>query len=196
MIFYQEREQVLRVAKKLAASKLVTLSAGNVSLRIDGSHIAITPSDILYETMQVNDVVIVDYQGKVVDGELQPSSETPMHCLLLRERPDVGAIIHTHSPYAQAFAVARREIPAIAVESMLVGVIPVAPYCAPGTVELGQTALETLTRYNTKACLLANHGLLAIGNDLAQAYAVAQKSEELAAIYLRALQLGGAYIIG
>jgi ribulose-5-phosphate 4-epimerase/fuculose-1-phosphate aldolase len=182
--------QVLTIAKRIYSNGLVIASLGNVSCREGEDIIAITPSGIDYEELTVDDIVTITLQGTVVQGDHPPSSETPMHTLIYRERPDVNGVVHTHSIYASAFSVVNREIPVDMVEvaAHVGGRIPVAPYRLPGTEDLGRQALAVL--HDRRACILQNHGVLAIGETLEKAYKAAAIVELAARIHLLGSLIG------
>jgi L-fuculose-phosphate aldolase len=151
-----------------------------------------------YDELSVEDVVIVTADGSPSEGRRRPSSELPLHLAVFAARPDVGAIVHTHSPFATAFSTARREIPAVHyVLAPLVAPghdrLRVAPYATFGTEELARGAATTLADDN--ACLLANHGAVAVGRTLASAFARAERVEELAMLAWRAEQIGGPVLL-
>ncbi len=176
--------QVLTIAKRIYANRLVIASLGNVSCRRADNTIAITPSGVDYEELTLQDIVTVDVNGTRLTGAHNPSSETPMHTLIYRERPDIAGIVHTHSLHASAFSVVNKEIPVEMVEvaAHVGGQIPVAPYRQPGTKELGEEALKVLK--GRRACLLQNHGVLAVGTTLEKAYKAAAITEIAARIHI------------
>jgi L-ribulose-5-phosphate 4-epimerase len=178
----------------MLAEGLVTITAGNISIRVpDEDLAAITPSGRPYNTMEPEDVPIVNLDGEVVDGEYKPSSETPMHTMILREMEEVNAVVHTHSPYGTAFAVAHEPIPLISNEGLGLRSMSVlvTEFGIPGTEEIGQRAIETLRlQPGSRAVLLANHGPLAVGESIQQAYAAASNVEAEARIYAIALGVG------
>jgi L-fuculose-phosphate aldolase len=184
------RTQVLIIAKRIYSNRLVIASLGNVSCRDNAKTIQITPSGIDYEELTLEDIVTVDLQGRKLKGIHSPSSETPMHTLIYRERPDVNGIVHTHSLYASAFSVVGKEIPVNMVEipAHVGGRILLAPYRPPGTKELGEQALEVLQ--DRRACLLQNHGTLAIGTTLEKAYKAAAITEIAARIHILSSLIG------
>ena len=188
------REEVALFARKMLCDGLVTLTAGNISVRIPGEDlVAITPSTRPYETMTAEEITIVDLAGRVVFGEYQPSTETPMHAVILRKRPLVRAVVHTHSPHALAFAVTHQPIPLIRLEGVVTRATSIlcAEYAVPSTEELGYKALAALDKQpGSRAVLLANHGVLAIGACLREAYGVAVKVEAQALVYPLALAVG------
>lgn len=150
----------------------------------------ITPTSVRYEDLHAEDIVSLDLEGNVRSGTLRPSSEWRMHAAIYAQFPQVNAVFHTHSPYATAFSVTRQDIPAVLIEAHLVlgGEIRCAPYATPGTKEVGLNAVPALQ--GRGGCTLANHGVLAVGTDLAQAYLRAEYIEDLAKIYTISLQLG------
>ncbi len=186
------RRKVQETALALHRAGLIPLTSGNVSARASEEHIAITPRSIPYETMTPEDVVIVGLDGCRVDGHQNPSSETPMHTFLYRERPDVKAIVHAHSPYAVAYSVVGQGIPILCTEGLVIkGAVPVAEYACPGTEEQGGVALKALEGPPAvTGVLLRNHGVLTIGPDLDRAYLFAYRLELSARIYHLASQIG------
>ena len=186
------REQVLAVVRKLCQAGLVRLSVGNVSARDPSGYVAITPTGVPYDVLCADDIVIVDLDGNVVSGHRSPSSETPMHTAILKSLPAINAVIHTHSIYAMAFSIAGRSIPVVCTEGLFVGgELPVARYATPGTFEAGEAVLEALSSTEgLRAVLLRNHGLVAVGESLEEAWEVAYKAEIQAEAYYLALQVG------
>jgi L-ribulose-5-phosphate 4-epimerase len=184
------KTQVLTIAKRIYSNRLVIASLGNVSCRDESGNIVITPSGIDYEELTLSDLVTVDSAGTKLEGELPPSSETPMHTLIHRKRPDITGVVHTHSLYASAFSVVDKEIPVDMVEvaAHVGGRVPVAPYSPPGTKELGEKALTVLQ--DKRACLLQNHGVLAVGSTLEKAYKAAAIVEIAARIHILGSLIG------
>jgi L-fuculose-phosphate aldolase len=187
------REQVVRVGMEALRRGVVHGTAGNMSLRDpETGLIAITPSGIPYPEMAAADVVIVNEQGEVVDGRRKPSSETPLHTIIMRARPDIRAIVHTHSHYSTVVSCIRPFLPPILTETcLLVGAsVPVTRYGLTGTSDFGESVLEVLTP-DTNAVILKNHGLLAFGEDFASALGKAEVVEEAARVYVHALAANG-----
>ncbi len=181
------REKVARVARQLIESGLVTGSSGNVSVRTPEGDILVTPSGIDYEVLEPEDVVLVDVEGKVLDGSLDPTTETPMHMGIYRARTEVGAVVHTHSRYATTLACLGWEIPPV--HYMLTtlsddGRIRLAPYATYGTEELADYASEALGE-NHNACLLQNHGTISVGESPEEAFSRTVVLEEMAEVYYR-----------
>jgi L-ribulose-5-phosphate 4-epimerase len=190
--FADIRQQVLDTVKKMCVADLIRMSAGNVSARVQSDYLAITPTSLSYDIMKPEDIVIVDLDGKVVEGKLRPTSEIALHTAIMRSRPGVNAVVHTHSVYSMSFAIANRSIPMVCTEGAFVGgEVPVARYATPGTPDVAESALEALNA-NPEVCaaLLRNHGLVAIGSSLTGAWETAYKVEVEAQAYYQALQLG------
>lgn len=192
------RHAVVAACRRLEAAGLVTGSSGNVSVR-HGARMLITPSGVPYDRLGPEDVVAVALDGaglrfRARGGNL-PSSEWRFHRDILLARPEVGAIVHTHSPYATAFAICRREL--LAWHYMIAAAggptVRVAEYATYGTEALSQAALRALDGRN--ACLLANHGVIATGPTLERALWLAQEIETLARQSAIALALGGPVVL-
>lgn len=191
------RIEVCNTAKRMMQDGLVKLTSGNVSCRIQDTELfAITPSGMDYQVMEPADICIVNLSGRVVDGERRPSTETPMHRLVYEQRSDVNGVVHTHSIYASAFACTGQDMPIISTElAMLVGgTIRCAPYARSGSEAFAQAALDMLGEEDL-AVLLQNHGALAVGGSLKEAYSVAVGLEEAAMIFYLASQMGKPIII-
>ena len=182
------RVQMLAAALQLDARGLNRGSTGNLSVRV-GDHWLVTPSGMAVQDLSSQSMVQMDFSGQPL-GPGKPSSEWRFHRDILASRTDVGAIVHTHSRFATALACMHREIPAFHYMIAIAGgnSIRCAPYALFGTQELSDLALEALQ--DRKACLLGNHGLIALGNDLTKALAVAIEVESLCEQYWAALQLG------
>jgi len=181
------REEVARVAKRLIDSGLVTGTSGNVSARTPEGDILVTPSGVDYEVLGPEDVVLVDVEGAVLKGSLEPSSETPMHTGVYRARPEVGAVVHTHSIYATTLACLGWPIPPV--HYMLTtlsddGRIPLAPYTTYGTEKLAAYASDALGE-SRNACLLQSHGTITVGDSPGEAFSRTVVLEEVAEIYYR-----------
>ncbi len=190
---YQDlREEVAEVARQMISSGLVTGTSGNVSARTPKGDVLITPSGLDYESMEPEDIVLVNVEGELLDGSLKPSTETPMHTGIYRARVQVGAVVHTHSRYATTLACLGWEIPPV--HYMLAtlsgdGRIPLAPYTTYGTEELAGYAAEALGE-SRNACLLQNHGTITVGESAGEAFSRTVVLEEMAEIYYRARLAG------
>jgi len=191
MLLSELRTQLARYARKMYESELVRATQGNLSARDpDSALICITPSGTDYQTLTAEDIVVVDEQGTVVEGQWQPSVETPLHTLILRRRRDINCVMHTHSTYASAFGVIYQPIPMILAESAscLGGPVPIAPYCMSGTPEFAELVAQTLG--DGPAVIWGNHGAMVVGINLALTFSIAHALEDTARIYAIAKQLG------
>ncbi|MBF6599550.1 MAG: class II aldolase/adducin family protein [Dehalococcoidia bacterium] len=193
--FEDERREVLSAVERIADAGLVAGSSGNVSRRIttpDGDLIAITASSVPYHRFTLADVLVVDFDIEPVVGDGIPSSESLTHVAMYRERPDVGAVVHTHSLHASAFAVAGKPIPAVLDEQVVIlgGAIEVAAYASSASEELARRAVEALGE--RAAVLLRQHGVVGVGRQLEEAVAVVELVERVAQVQALAGMLGGA----
>ena len=183
--------EIVEAGKRMLHKGLVIGASGNISIRISGEdRIVITPSQIKYDKIGVNDIVVVDFKKNVLEGDRSPSVETGMHIGVYETRPDVGAIVHTHSVYASAIASLGKKIPPFLddIVLMLGGEIEVAEYGMPGSKELAENAVRALGKKN--AVLLANHGSLSCGKDLEGAFVNAELVERVAKIFILSSLLG------
>jgi len=185
------RSELVETAQGLERLGLLRSTAGNLSARVDAELLAITPSGMPYPEIEPADIVVCDLDGRVVEGGRRPSSELPFHTAVLRSRPDAGAVVHTHSPYATTLAVLGKTIPAVhyVVAALRVHTVPLVPYCRFGSPELAQAIADALAE-GGDAALLANHGALALGRDLQGAAKAADLLEFVAMVYYRALAVG------
>ena len=164
---------------------------GNISARIPHTDLlAITPSGRNYRSLVKDDLVIINKEGKTVEGHLPPSSELPLHLAVYQARSDIQAIVHTHSVFASSCAVAHKNIPPIIEDlvQLIGGGVDVAEYALPGTSALAGNAVKALGEKN--AALLANHGVLGCGGSLTEAMTACELVEKAAQIYIYAAQLG------
>jgi L-fuculose-phosphate aldolase len=188
------RALLIDACRELTRRGLTHGTSGNVSVRCDARRFFVSPSGMDYETLQAEDVPLVDLDGHWF-GRHRPSSEWRFHRDIFKSRRDVGAIVHTHSPRATALACTGRGIPAFHYMVAVAGGgdIRCAPYHGFGTQELSDAALTALQ--DRRACLLANHGVIATGADLPGAMALAAEVENLALQYSVALSLGQVSIL-
>jgi L-fuculose-phosphate aldolase len=178
----EQRDAVVACARDLERRRLNHGTAGNVSVRC-GPDVLVTPSGIPPGRLRRRDIVRLDAAGGPAPGPRVPTSEWRLHTALLAARPDVHAVVHTHSPEATAVACLRRPIPAIhyAVAWTGAGVVPCADYATYGSAELAANVVATVGQ--GRACLLANHGLVTLGATLAEATALAVEVEWLARVW-------------
>lgn len=190
------KNEVLTYSLKMVNDQLCYGSQGNISLRDSSTGlIAITPTAIPYEKMKVDDICIVDQSGKLLSKKWKPTSEIALHLVFYQNDEDTMAVIHTHAPYATVFAAAHKPIPMSIIEAATcIGhEVPVAPYYRPGTIELAQITYNTMMG---KTCaLMANHGLISVGPNLASAYATTVAVETSARVCLMAKSMGTPVII-
>ncbi len=182
------REQILATCRKLESTGLNRGTSGNVSARVREGML-ITPSGQPVETMTPASLVTLSLDGQILSSG-KPSSEWHFHCDILASRPEIHAVVHTHSPHATALACLREDLPPFHYMIAIAGgdSIRCAPYALFGTEALSQHAVAALK--GRKACLLANHGLIALGRDLDEALAIAVEIESLCEQYLIARQVG------
>ncbi len=185
------RQEVLELNLELPRNNLVSWTGGNVSVRdTDTNLVVIKPSGVRYDRLRQEHMVVVDLEGRVVDGGLKPSSDTASHLYIYRHRPDVFGIVHTHSAYATAFAAIGREIPVYltAQADEFGGPIPCGPFALIGGEEIGKVVVETLGR--SPAVLLKNHGVFTVGESGEAAVKAAVMVEDVARTAWLALQIG------
>ena len=189
------KDSVLATAKELLHKGLVEGTSGNVSGRMEDGTICVTPSSIPYETMTLDDLVVLDLDGKVVEGERGPTSEKALHLACYRAFPEVGGVIHSHARFATMFALVREPVPAL-IEEVVVhigGDVPVCEYRTTGTDELGDEVASKLG--DRSAALLASHGMVTIGATPEKALHAAGVVERTAEIVWGAHILGAAHAL-
>ncbi len=185
------REQVWRLHLELPRNGLVTWTSGNISARDpETGLVVIKPSGVMYEDLRPEHMVILDVDGRVVEGDLKPSSDTASHLVIYRHRPDVNGVVHTHSPYATAFAALGRPIPVYltAIADEFGGPIPCGGFALIGGEEIGRVVLESIG--DSPAVLLKNHGVFTVGPTVTAAVKAAVMVEDVARTVHFALQLG------
>ena len=187
------RQQLLSTSRRLIELGLNRGASGNASVR-DGDGMLITPSALPVSELTMDSMVRMDLAGNILQGG-KPSSEWRFHRDILAARAEIGAVVHTHSTFATTIACLRRDVPAVHYMIALAGgdSIRCTPYSVFGEQELSDHALVTLQ--GRKACLLGNHGMIALGKDLDDALAVATEVEFLCEVYWRTLQVGGPHIL-
>ncbi len=196
MLLQQERESVVEYCKKLATHSLTKGTGGNISaLNREETLFAISPSGMDYFSMQPEDVVVLDLDGKIVDGARTPSSEMDMHRLLYADREDINAVVHAHSTFATTLACLHWSLPAL---HYLIGFaggdeVRCVPYAPFGSPELAESARDGMKdRY---AVLLGNHGLLAAGPNMQYAFNAAEEIEFVCELHWRAKSVGNPVIL-
>jgi len=186
----QYREQIVRYGRMLHERCFVAATDGNLSVRLDQNRILATPTCMSKGSMRPSDMVIVDREGQLLSGKRRVSSEIAMHLLIYRLRPDVKGIVHAHPPTATGFAAAGVPLNQPLVCEVVIGLgsIPLAKYGTPGTPELTNALEPLVPQYD--AILMSNHGVVAYGSDLDQAYMKMETVEHFARIALVTHQLG------
>jgi len=181
----------------MSASGLVVGTSGNVSARTPDGNVLVTPSGLDYALLEPEDVVLVDLHGKILDGPFEPSVETPMHTGIYRSRPETHGIVHTHARYSTTLACLNWEIPPVHYMLAVLsdeGRVPIARYATYGTEELARNASEVLGSSH-RTCLLRNHGTIAVGASVSEAYSRTELLEEMAEIYYRTKLAGEPVIL-
>ncbi len=185
------RKEIWRLHLELPKNGLVAWTSGNVSARDpETGYIVIKPSGLRYEELRPEHMVIVDLNGHRIEGNLKPSSDTASHLYIYRHRPDVNGVVHTHSPYATAFAALGRPIPVYltAIADEFGGPIPCGGFALIGGEEIGRVVVESIG--DSPAVLLKNHGVFTVGPTAEAAVKAAVMVEDVARTVWIALQLG------
>ncbi len=191
MKLIEERKKILEISKKLIAAGLIHNGQGNVSMYNRESGLAaITPSAVPYEDRELEDICVVDLDGNIVEGKWKPTSETSMHLIYYKKRPDVNAVIHTHAPKATVFGIIGNEPMPMVLNEASMGIggsVPIAPYARPGTKELADVTCKALG--DGYAAIMAHHGLITVGPtiDLALTATMAVESTADTIIMVRSM---------
>jgi len=184
-------EQILEAGRRMYAKRFVASNDGNISARMDDGNILITPTGICKGDLKIEQILKVDMSGKVISGDLKPTSEMKMHLAVYRCRKDARAVAHAHPPYATAFAVAGLPLDRLTLPEVIfsLGRISLSEYGTPSTEQIPQAVEKVI--HTSDAVLLANHGALTVGTDVMDAYFKMETLDHFAAITLRARALGG-----
>ena len=185
------KEELVQLHLELPKNNLVMWTGGNVSARdAETGRVVIKASGIRYEDMQPEHMVVVDMNGKMVEGDFKPSSDVYSHLYIYKQRPDVGGVVHTHSRYATAFAAVGKAIPCVltAMADEFGGPIPCGGFALIGDEAMGKVVVDSLGK--SPAVLLKNHGVFTIGNNAASAVKAAVMTEDVAATVWMAMQIG------
>ena len=185
------RKTVWELHMELPKNELVKWTGGNVSARDpETGYVVIKPSGLRYEEMKPEHMVITDLDGKIIEGSLKPSSDTASHLYIYRHRPDLNGVVHTHSPYATAFAAVGKPIPVYltAIADEFGGPIPCGGFALIGGEEIGKIVVETIG--HSPAVLLKNHGVFTVGATAEKAVKAAVMVEDVARAVWLALQIG------
>ncbi len=189
------RREVIRAAQRTLAAGLTHGTSGNVSARTPGGFY-VTPTGVPYDVLEPSDIIELDMDGHVVRGNRRPSSEWCIHRDVYVARDDAGAVVHVHPPFSTTVSCLRWDLPAVHYMVAAAGgsTVRCAAYATFGTEELSRAVLEALE--GRLACLMANHGLIALGAELDAALRVAVEIEKVAELYWRALAVGEPVILG
>jgi len=185
------KEQLVQLHLELPKNNLVAWTSGNVSARDPETNlVVIKPSGVRYEDLRPEGMVVVDLEGCVVEGTFKPSSDVASHLYIYRHRSDVGGVVHTHSPYATAFAAVGRPIPVVltAIADEFGGPIPCGDFCLIGDEAIGKVVVESIG--GSPAVLLKNHGVFTVAGTAEAAVKAAVMTEDNARTVWLALQLG------
>ena len=187
---YMLREEIIRCAKRMEEYGLISLTGGNVSVRLPDDSVLVTPSAVDYRTMNTADIVRLSMDGTVLEGKLRPSSDYRALLYMYRHMPEVRAVIHTHQPMAVAFSLITDQLPQITTTMVdeVCGEVSVAPFTVSSDEGMGRLAVEYAG--DAQAVILKQHGVLAFGDDLEEALSAAVYLEESCRIYLMVRSAG------
>lgn len=186
----KSKSEIIKYGKMLGEKNMSPATSGNISVRFE-NNILITASGTCLYDLEENEIVLIDENSNVINGNKKPSSEKNLHNAIYKIRPDINAIVHCHSPYVSAFAVCHKPLskPIISENVFYFGEIPLAKYALPGSEKLVENTAKFFAKHN--AVLLANHGIVIGAKDLRNAYFLMETAETCAHIYLNSLILGG-----
>lgn len=193
------RREVCALHAELTRYQLVVWTAGNVSARVPGHDLmVIKPSGVSYDDLTPDNMVVCDLDGRVVEGDHAPSSDTEAQALVYREMPEVGGIVHTHSAYATAWAARGEPIPCVLTmcADEFGGEVPVGPFAVIGDDSIGRGIVDTLRGHPSSAVLMQNHGVFTIGPNARAAVKAAVLCEDVARTVHLSRQLGEPLPIG
>jgi L-ribulose-5-phosphate 4-epimerase len=195
MMFKELRQEVFESLLELPKNRLVTMHSGTVSGRDpDSGLIVIKPSGFRYDKLSPKDLVVIDGDGNLVEGDLRPSSDTATHLYMYKHRPDIHGIVHTHSPFASIFAVLGKPIPPVMSSAALLGgEIPIGKYAAVGGKDIGSEIMAKLG--NSSAIVMQNHGVYTFASTVWQATIYAVEVEDLAKIAHNAMLHGDPIVL-
>ena len=184
------KKEIVGVGKRIYNRGFVASNDGNISARIDDERVLITPTGMSKGFIEPEDLIIVNFNGEVLEGNRKPSSEMFLHLQVYKDRPDVNSVCHAHPPYATGYAVAGFSLEKFILPEVVIslGSIPLIEYGTPGTEEFYNPVVKLLQDYD--AFLLANHGALTVGTDVLNAYHKMETVEHAAHITFVAQQLG------
>lgn len=191
MMFEKERMEVIKAGMKLDRYDLIALSGGNISVRMPSGEILMTPSGMIYEDMVPEDVIVMTVEGKIIEGERKPSSDTKALLYIFQNRPDINAVIHTHQPYATAIGLVEDEfkVNLTTLANATHGSVKVTPFSSANSVDMGIDTVKYLG--DSLAIIMRHHGVMAVGDSLTQALFACVYMEEAAKTHFAALAMGG-----
>lgn len=182
-MFEQEKKEMIEAGKKMDRYGLIALSGGNVTLRMPSGEILVTPSGMIYEDMVPEDVLVMDIEGNIVEGDRKPSVDTVALLYILKHMPKVNAVIHTHQPYATGVGLITDEIPCnlTTLANATRGSVKVCPYSSAASEQMGIEVVENIG--DRLAVILKHHGVVSVGDSLKQALCACVYLEEAARTY-------------
>jgi L-ribulose-5-phosphate 4-epimerase len=189
-MYEKEKKEILKTALLLKEYRLIALSGGNVSLRTEKGHVLVTPSGMIYDYMVPEDVLVLDIDGNTIEGTRKVSVDTEALLYVLKNMPEVNAVIHTHQVYASAVGLVEDVLPAAVttLPNACLGSVNVAPYSSAASLEMGINAVKYIG--NRRAVILKNHGVVTIGGTLKEALYAAVYLEDAAKTYIMAKAIG------
>ena len=191
----EHRQDIVHVGQLIYQKGWIAANDGNISVRLDHERILCTPTGVSKGMMHPDDLIVVDMQGKKIEGRKERTSEIEMHLTVYRLRPDIRAVVHTHPPVATGFAAAGKPLNLALLPEVIIGLgcVPLADYGLPGTPELTKPMLPLIPRYD--AIMMGNHGVVCYGEDVYKALFRMETVEHFARISLVAELLGGPRVL-
>ncbi|KUO72665.1 MAG: sugar aldolase [Clostridia bacterium BRH_c25] len=189
-MYETQKKEVINAGIMMDRYELIALSGGNVSVRMENGDILITPSGMIYSDMVLEDILIMDMDGNIVEGNRKPSVDTKALLYIFKHRADINAVIHTHQPYATAIGLVQDEFPVMltTLANATKGPVKVCPYSSTASMDMGIEAVQNLG--NQLAVILKHHGVVAVGKSLKEALYSCVYLEEAAKTYLMAKSAG------
>ncbi len=185
-----EKNEIIKAGLLLREYRLISLSGGNITIRTEENHVIATPSGILYENMVPEDIVVLDIEGNTIEGSRRVSVDIEAILYILKNIPEVNAVIHTHQVYATAVGLVNDELPAAVttLPNACLGAVTVAPYSSAACLEMGKKTVKYIN--DKRAVILKNHGVVTVGNTLKEALYAAIYLEDAAKTYIAAKSIG------
>ena len=185
-----EKKEIIKTGLLLKEYRLISLSGGNITIRTEENHVIATPSGMLYENMVPEDIVILDIEGNTIEGRRKVSVDIEAILYILKNMPEVNAVIHTHQVYATGVGLIQDELPAAVttLPNACLGPVTVAPYSSAACLEMGKKTVKYIN--GKRAVILKNHGVVTVGNTLKEALYAAIYLEDAAKTYIAAKSIG------